>query len=217
MCKAPMPERRRQPQQSSSNIQNSYQSSFTPRWGINQIRRVRHIKDDTEHNLSQNSEGEAEQANEMDAEAALYVKKLTEEWTKVNLIRPTTFHKEENLILNNDGLEEFWLATTNNNKQIVWLADTGSPGIFMNITTANDLLLHISKAKIAPFKEQEKFKCFNNKQIKIEGVLHLDLKSGSWNAPDCQILLVETNSVMGRDILVKTNSIMGRDILGNSG
>ena len=75
----------------------------------------------------------------------------------------------------------------------------------MNKETANELLLHFSKAKIVPYKEHEKFKCFNNKQIKIEGVLHLDLKSGSWNAPDCQILLVEnkTNNIMGRNILRK--------------
>ena len=75
----------------------------------------------------------------------------------------------------------------------------------MNKETANDLLLHISKAEIVPYKEQEKFKCINNKQIKIERLLHLDLKSGSWDAPDCQILLVEnkTNNLMGRDILRK--------------
>ena len=46
---------------------------------------------------------------------------------------------------------------------------------------------------------------FNNKQIKVEGVLHLDHKSGSWNAPDCQILMVKnkTNNIMGWDILRK--------------
>ena len=123
----------------------------------------------------------------------------------MNLIRPTTIHTEKNSVINNKGTGEFWVATTTNNKRIVWLADTGSPRTFMNKETANELLLHISKAKIVPYKEQEKFKCFNNKQVKIEGVLHLDLKSGSWNAPDCQILLVEnkTNNIMGRDILRK--------------
>ena len=95
------------------------------------------------------------------------------------------------------------MATTTNNKKIVWLADTASPSTFMNITTANNLLLHNNKSKIVPYKEPEKIKCFNNKLIKIEGVLHLDLKSGSYNAPGCQNLLVEnkTNNIMGGDIL----------------
>ena len=112
---------------------------------------------------------------------------------------------EKNSIINNDGSGEFWVATTTNKKQIVWLADTGSQRTFMNIKTANDLLLHICKTKVVLYKEQEKFKCFNNKQIKIEGVLHLYLNSGSWNTPDCKILLVEkkTNNIMGRDILRK--------------
>ena len=149
--------------------------------------------------------GESDEPDDVDAEAALYIQKLTEDWANVNLIRPTTFHTEKKSVINNEGTGEFWVATTTKNKRIVWLADTGSPRTFMNKETANELLLHISKAKIVPYKEQEKFKCFNNKQIKIEGVLHLDLKSGSWNAPDCQILLVEnkTNNIMGRDILRK--------------
>ena len=88
---------------------------------------------------------------------------------------------------------------------MVWLADTGPPGTFMNISTAGDLLFHISKAKIVPYNDSEKFKRFNNKQIKIEVVLHLDLRPDSWSAPDCQLLLVEnkTNNIMGRDILRK--------------
>ena len=70
---------------------------------------------------------------------------------------------------------------------------------------ANDLLLLIEKAKIIPYNQGENFKCFNNKQIQIEGVLQIDLRSGSCNAPDCQILLVEnkTHNIMGRDTLRK--------------
>ena len=48
MCKAPMPEPRRQPQQSTSYTQNKFQSNFTPRPGANQTRRVRHIKDNAD-------------------------------------------------------------------------------------------------------------------------------------------------------------------------
>ena len=205
MCKAPMPKRRRPPQQSTSSPQSRYQNTHTPRPGNNQTRRVRHIKDNTDQTETQYYEGESDEPDDVDAEAALYIKELTEEWANVNLIRSTTFHAEKNSVINNEGTGEFWVATTTNNKRIVWLADAGSPRTFMNKETANELLLHISKAKIVPYKEKEKFKCFNNKQIKIEEVLHLDLKSGSWNAPDCQILLVEnkTNNIMGRDILRK--------------
>ena len=84
MCKAPMRERRRQTQQNTSNTQNSYQSSFKPRLGSNQARRVRHIKDNTVQTGAQNSDGESEEADKVDAEAALYIKELTEEWANVN-------------------------------------------------------------------------------------------------------------------------------------
>ena len=206
-----MPERRRPPQQSTSSPQTRYQNTYTARPGNNQTRRVRHIKDNTDQTEEQNYEDDSDQPEEEDAEAALYIKELTEDWANVNLIRPTTFHTEKNSVINIKGTGEFWVATTTNNKRIVWLADTGSPRTFMNKELANELLLHISKAKIVPYKEQqEKFKCFNNKQIKTEGVLHLDLESGTWNAPDCQILLVENkmNNIMGRDNLRKLETTL---------
>ena len=177
MCKAHMPERRRPPQTKhvTPTIKISKHLHTPP--GNNQTRRVRHIKDNTDQTEAQNYEGESDEPDDIDAEVALYIKELTEDWANVNLIRPTTFHTEKNSVINNEGTAEFWVATTTNNKRIVWLADTGSPRTFMNKETAIELHLHISKAKIVPYKEQEKFKCFNNKQIKIEGVLHLDLKS----------------------------------------
>ena len=95
---------------------------------------------------------------------------------KPNSTRPTKFHEEKKSLIN-DGSGEFWVAATTNNKQIVWLADNGSPGIFMNISTANDLLLHIEKAKkIIPYNQGENFECFSNKQIKSEGVLQIDFR-----------------------------------------
>ena len=144
MCKAPMPERRRTPQQSTSSRQSRYQNTYTPRQGNNQTRRVRHIKDNTDQTEAQNYEGESDEPAEVDAEAPLYIKELTEDWANVNLIRPTTFHTEKNSVKNNEGTGEFWVATTTNNKRIVWLADTGSPRTFMNKETANELLLQIS-------------------------------------------------------------------------
>ena len=104
-------------------------------------RRVRHIKDNTDQTETQNYEGEPDELDDEDAEAALYIKELTEDWANVNLIRPTKFHAEKNSVINNEGTGEFWVATTTNNKRIVWLADTGSPRTFMNKETANELLL----------------------------------------------------------------------------
>ena len=57
MCKAPMPERRRPPLQSTSSPQSRYQNTYTPRPGNNQTRRVRHIKDNTDQTEAQNYEG----------------------------------------------------------------------------------------------------------------------------------------------------------------
>ena len=203
MCKAPMPERRRQPQQNTSFPQNRNQNNFAQRPGQNQTRRVRHIKDTSDQAETIHSEEESDQTEEVDTEAALYIRELTEDWANVNLINPTSFQTEKNTCLNNSDLGEFWVATSTNNKEIAWLADTGSPKTFMNMNTTKDLLLQIKKARIVPYKEQEKFKCFNNKEIKIVGVLQMDLSSGSWFAPDCKILLVDnkTNNIMGRDTL----------------
>ena len=203
MCKAPMPESRRQPQQNTSFPQNRNQNNFAQRPGQNQTRRVRHIKDISDQAETIHSEEESDQTEEVDAEAALYIRELTEYWTNVNLINPTSFQTEKNTCLNNSDLGEFWVATSTNNKEIAWLADTGSPKTFMNKNTAKHLLLQIKKARTVPYKEQEKFKCFNDKEIKIVGVLQMDLSSGSWFAPDCKILLVDnkTNNIMGRDTL----------------
>ena len=202
LCKAPMPERRRPPLQSTSYTPNRHQNSNTPRTGQNQTRRVRHIKNNTE---TLHSEDEPEQEEEVDAEAALYITELTEDWANVNLIQPSKFHTEKNSDINKDGQDEFWVETSTNNKQLSWLADTGSPKSFMNVATAKEVLQHLQSAKILPYKDRERFRCFNNKEIKIVGVLQMDLSSGSWFAPECKILLVDnkTNNIMGRDNLRK--------------
>ena len=60
--------------------------------------------------------------------------------------------------------------------------------------------------KISNFTEKKtKYKCFNNQDIQIKGVLNVDLKSGSWTATNCKILLVSNlpQNVMGKDILQK--------------
>ena len=75
----------------------------------------------------------------------------------------------------------------------------------MNISIAHQLTNNTKKAKIIPYKNLEKYRSFNNTQINIISILQMDLKSGSWNASNCQVLLVEkkTQNTMGRDILQK--------------
>ena len=74
MCKALMPQRRRPPQHSTSSPQSIYQNTYTPRPGNNQIRRVCHIKDNTDQTEAQNYEGESDEPDDVDAETSLYIK-----------------------------------------------------------------------------------------------------------------------------------------------
>ena len=50
-----------------------------------------------------------------------------------------------------------------------------------------------------------KIPMLNNNDIAIKGVLHMELKSGSWNAKNCKIIIVDyrMNNIMGRDVLAK--------------
>ena len=84
-----------------------------------------------------------------------------------------------------------------------WLADTGSPRSFMEHAQAEDITNKNKASRITTFDEKSRYKCFNNQDIKISGVLHITLKSGAWTAKNCNILLVKhlPQPVMGRDIL----------------
>ena len=61
------------------------------------------------------------------------------------------------------------------------------------------------KTKIENFTENTIYNCFNNNNIDIKGVLIIDIKSGSWIAKSCKVLMVNnrTNNIMGRDLLAK--------------
>ena len=50
-----------------------------------------------------------------------------------------------------------------------------------------------------------KFKCFRNQDIPIIGQIQMELRSGSWTAKNCNILVVKHKSqnLMGRDNLKK--------------
>ena len=65
--------------------------------------------------------------------------------------------------------------------------------------------MEIQNIRIEKFTENTIYKCFNNNNIEIEGVLIIDIQSGSWTAKSCKVLIVKnkTNNIMGRDLLSK--------------
>ena len=75
----------------------------------------------------------------------------------------------------------------------------------MNEELANKLQKEIPNIKITEYTENTIYKRFTNNKIEIKGVLSTNLKSGSWTAKACKVLIVEnrTNNIMGRDILTK--------------
>ena len=188
LCTAKMPERKT-PRKQHFTTPGQYTSS--------QTRRLKDVKPE----ISQEDSTE----ERVDAEAALYIKKLHADWANINLIRPTIFHNQPNDILNKNYDGEFWMETVTDQEKLHWLADTGSPRSFINTDKAMELTKIIPNDAIHPYKENTKYRCFNNNNIQIRGVLHLDIRSGSWSAKQCKVLIVDnkTNNIMGRDLLAK--------------
>ena len=62
-----------------------------------------------------------------------------------------------------------------------------------------------TNVKIEKYNENKCYRCFNNKEIKIKGVIHMDITFGSWCAKIWTILIVEQNTtnLLGRDVLPK--------------
>ena len=122
------------------------------------------------------------------------------------MVQPKVFSPVRNIIVNKKENDKIWIQTTcNNSEKINWLADTGLPGSFINPTLANKVMTQNPNVKMEKYKENKRYRCFNNKEIKIKGVIHMDITFGSWCAKRCPILIVEQNTtnLMGRDVLPK--------------
>ena len=186
-----MPERRNPP--FKQDIRKTTQQQST-----SQARRVRHIKEQ-----QQSEEEEETEEKRVDTEAALYIKELMEDWSSLNTIRPAGVKEVNDVSLNKEAGGEFWVKTNYNNIELDWLADTGSPRSFMQYSKAQEIVSKNTTSKITTFKEKTRYKCFNNQDIKITGVLHCTLKSRSRTAKNCNIILVNnlSQNVMGSDIL----------------
>ena len=192
MCKAPMPEKKKPTMTRQEN-------RYMPQQQLQNTRRVRHIQEEQEQATAE------EEEETVDGEAALYIKELMEDWSSINIVRPTGFKEVNNVSLNKDTSGEFWLKTKYRASEIDWLADTGSPGSFMQESIAKEITARYPDSSISKFTEKTKYKCFNNQDIQIKGVLNINLKSGFWKTTDCKILSVNNlpQNVMGRDILRK--------------
>ena len=59
-----------------------------------------------------------------------------------NFIQSVEITSEKVKDINKTKRGEFWIQTKRNDKQTVSLVDTGSPGSFMNIETARNLLVN---------------------------------------------------------------------------
>ena len=94
-CTAKMPERRA-PRKQQLTTPSQYATPHT--------RRVRHVKPEN------NKEVSTEES--VDAEAALSIKELHEDWANINLIRPTEFNPQKNDQINQNTNGEFWVETT---------------------------------------------------------------------------------------------------------
>ena len=198
LCRSKMPERPRQ-----RPTQRTLQQSYNQSPGKNQTRRFRHVTEQSQDVIQATTEDENKS---IDPESTLYLKELTEDWVNINLVKPKSYRPERNIIVNKTQKDEIWIQTTcNNSEKIEWLADTGSPRSFINQSTAKKLMSNNLNIKIKRYNENKRYRCFNNKGIKIKGVIHMDITSGNWIAKNCQILIVEQNTtnLMGRDMLPK--------------
>ena len=180
MCKAPMPERRNTTFRQDFR-KNTQQQQTTP-----QTRRVRHVKEQDICEEEQETEEET-----VDAEAALYIKELMGDWSSVNTIRSVELKKINTISVNKTTGGECWVKTNGHTK-------------------AKEITKQNKESKITMFDEKSRYKCFNNQDIKILGVLHITLKSGAWTAKNCRILLVKhlPQPVMGKDILQQLGIVL---------
>ena len=146
-CKAAMPERKKPTTPRKEN-------KYTPQNQPQNTQRVRHIQE------KQEQESPEEESETVDGKAALYIKELMENWSAINIVRPTGFKEVNNVSLNKDTSGEFWVKTNFRKSEIDWLADTGSPRSFMQESVAKDLIGKHQDASISKFTEKNEVQMF---------------------------------------------------------
>ena len=141
------------------------------------------------------------------AEAALYFKELMEDCASINIARAPIFREIKNVSINKKlGRKIIWIEINQQNIQLDWLSEAGSHKSFMHESRGRDLPANYPETLKTTFTEKtKKYKYFNNQDIRNTGVLHISIKSRSWKANNCKILLVNhlPQNALRRDVLHK--------------
>ena len=182
-----------------------------PQQNIPQTRRVRNIRPSQEQQqiVTQAQDTQPETMEEtVDLENKFYIQEVFDSWNTVDFINPKTFHTAQPLKLSPSISDEIWIKTSTNTFVTDWLADTGSPRSFVCKTEADRILRQCKSAKWKePSGCQIQYRCFNNNEIPITGIIQINLRSGLREASNNEILVVDANTV----------NLMGQDILGKLG
>ena len=116
-------------------------------------------------------------------------------WQNVNFIESINFTNEKVTEINKTNRGEYWMKTKTNNEQLYWLADTGRLRNFRNIETLCKLVVKEKRSIMNPETSLGEFNCYNNNKINIKGTIQVDIQSGSSQAKNCTILLVDINTI----------------------
>ena len=200
LCRSEMPPRptfRPQQRQQQMNTGSHPQQRYNQQAQRQTQQKIRNINKKTE------TDKQTETEETIDPESTCYIREMMEDLQNINFINSINFTKEKVSDVNKTKRGEIWIKTRTNNQHIFCLADTGSPRIFMDIDTAQKLLANGKTPIKQPNKSIGEFRCFNNNKINIIGTIQVDITSGSSNAKNCTILLVNNNTIniMGRDIM----------------
>ena len=179
-----------------------------PQQNIPQTRRVRNIRPSQEQQqiATQSQDTQPENMEEtVDLENTYYIQKVFDSWNTVNFINPKSFKTAQPHTLSPSISDKIWIKTSTDTFDTDWLADTGSPRSFICKTEAERILRQCKSTKWKePSGNQIQYRCFNNLEIPIKGIIQINLRSGLREASNNEILVVDTNTV----------NLMGRDILG---
>ena len=123
-----MPERR------NTTFRQDFRKKTQQQQTTPQTRRVRRVK---EQDICEEEEESEEET--IDAEGALYLKELVEDWSSVNTIRSVEVKKVNTISFNKTTGGECWVKTNGNNTEADWLADKGSPRSFLEYAKAKKI------------------------------------------------------------------------------
>ena len=182
-----------------------------PQQTFPQTRQVRNIRPTREQQEEEKQlqDTRTETTDEtLDLENTFYIQEVFDSWNTVNLVHPKNFVNAYPQKLSPNISDEIWIKTSTDTFETNWLADTGSPRSFICKAEADRIIQRCKTAKWKePTNSQTQYRCFNNIEIPITGIIQMNLRSGLREATNNEILVVNANTV----------NLMGRDILGKLG